>query len=116
MQLRLDAADRLVELVEERRGPVAAEDAARNVLRLGNAVPVGLARSLLDEAVCADARLRWSGDLVVLADAPGEALALEAATFVVFDLETTGLRPGTARPCEFASACIPNPSQSVANR
>ncbi|HEY8645441.1 MAG TPA: exonuclease domain-containing protein [Gaiellaceae bacterium] len=106
MQLRLDAADRLVELVEERRGPVAAEDAARNVLRLGNAVPVGLARSLLDEAVRADARLRWSGDLVVLADAPGEALALEVATFVVFDLETTGLRPGTARPCEFGAVRV----------
>ena len=29
MQLRLDAADRLVELVEERRGPVYAEEAAR---------------------------------------------------------------------------------------
>jgi DNA polymerase III epsilon subunit family exonuclease len=106
VQLRLDAADRLVELVEERRGPVAAEDAARNVLRLGSAVPVGLARSLLDEAVRADARLRWSGDLVVLADAPGEALALEAATFVVFDLETTGLRPGTARPCEFGAVRV----------
>jgi DNA polymerase III epsilon subunit family exonuclease len=106
VQLRLDAADRLVELVEERRGPVAAEDAARSVLRLGNAVPVGLARSLLDEAVRADARLRWSGDLVVLADAPGEALALEAATFVVFDLETTGLRPGTARPCEFGAVRV----------
>ncbi len=106
MQLRLDAADRLVELVEERRGPVAAEDAARKVLKLGNAVPVGLARSLLDEAVRADARLRWSGDLVVLADAPGEALALEAATFVVFDLETTGLRPGSARPCEFGAVRV----------
>ena len=106
MQLRLDAADRLVELVEERRGPVAAEDAARNVLHLGHAVPVGLARSLLDEAVRADARLRWSGDLVVLADAPGEALALEDATFVVFDLETTGLRPGTARPCEFGAVRV----------
>ena len=44
MQLRLDAADRLVELVEERRGPVPADDAARQVLRLGQAVPVGLAR------------------------------------------------------------------------
>ena len=106
MQLRLDAADRLVELVEERRGPVAAEDAARTVLRLGNALPVGLARSLLDEAVRADARLRWSGDLVVLAAAPGEALALEDATFVVFDLETTGLRPGTARPCEFGAVRV----------
>jgi DNA polymerase III epsilon subunit family exonuclease len=106
MQLRLDAADRLVELVEERRGPVAADDAARAVLRLGSAVPVGLARSLLDEAVRADARLRWAGDLVTLAGAPGETLTLEDATFVVFDLETTGLRPGSARPCEFGAVRV----------
>jgi DNA polymerase III epsilon subunit family exonuclease len=106
VQLRLDAADRLVELVEERRGPVPADDAARAVLKLGSAVPVGLARSLLDEAVQADARLRWSGDLVGLADAPGESLLLEEATFVVFDLETTGLRPGSARPCEFGAVRV----------
>jgi DNA polymerase III subunit epsilon len=106
VQLRLDAADRLVELVEERRGPVAAEDAARAVLKLGSAVPVGLARSLLDEAVQADARLRWAGDLVRLAEAPGESLLLEEATFVVFDLETTGLRPGSARPCEFGAVRV----------
>src|SRR5882672_149198 len=106
VQLRLDAADRLVELVEERRGPVPAGDAARTVLRLGNAVPVGLARSLLDEAVRADARLRWAGDLVALTDAPGEALAIEETTFVVFDLETTGLRPRSARPCEFGAVRV----------
>jgi DNA polymerase III epsilon subunit family exonuclease len=106
VQLRLDAADRLVELVEERRGPVPAEEAARTVLKLGSAVPVGLARSLLDEAVQADGRLRWSGDLVRLADAPGETLLLEDATFVVFDLETTGLRPGSARPCEFGAVRV----------
>jgi DNA polymerase III subunit epsilon len=106
VQLRLDAADRLVELVEERRGPVAADDAARRVLKLGSAVPVGLARSLLDEAVRADARLRWAGDLVALA-APREAeLLLEDATFVVFDLETTGLRPGLARPCEIGAVRV----------
>jgi DNA polymerase III epsilon subunit family exonuclease len=106
MQLRLDAADRLVELVEDARGPVAADEAARAVLRLGSAVPVGLARSLLDEAVQADARLRWSGDLVSLAGPPGEELLLEEATFVVFDLETTGLRPGSARPCEIGAVRI----------
>ena len=106
MQLRLDAADRLVELVEDHRGPVAADEAARAVLKLGSAVPVGLARSLLDDAVSGDARLRWSGDLIGLAGAPGELLLLEEATFVVFDLETTGLRPGSARPCEFGAVRV----------
>src|SRR3954468_24763839 len=106
MQLRLDAADRLVELVEERRGPVAADDAARKVLKLGAAVPVGLARSLLAEAAAADARLRWAGDLIALREAPAEQTQLAAATFVVFDLETTGLRPGTARPCEIGAVRV----------
>src|SRR5215208_1160400 len=106
MQLRLDAADRLVELVEERRGPVAADEAARAVLKLGGPVATGLARSLLDEAVRADARLRWAGDLVALASSRADGLLLEHATFVVFDLETTGLRPGVARPCEFGAVRV----------
>jgi len=63
MQLRLDAADRLVELVEERRGPVAAEEAACRLFALRRA-PAGLARSLLAEVVDTDARLSWRGDTV----------------------------------------------------
>jgi DNA polymerase III epsilon subunit family exonuclease len=105
MQLRLDAADRLVELVEERRGPVYAEEAARRLFALRHA-PVGLARSLLEEVVAQDTRLAWRGDAVGLAAPPGADLLLERATFVVVDLETTGLRPGTSRICEIGAVRV----------
>src|SRR5213080_907645 len=58
MKLRLDAADRLVELVEERRGPAYADEAARRLFALRTA-PVALARTLRADVVEADARLRW---------------------------------------------------------
>jgi DNA polymerase-3 subunit epsilon len=102
MQLRLDAADRLVELVEEQRGPVLAEEAARRLFALRQA-PVALARSLLADVVDTDARLAWSGDAVSLAEPPGAALLLEDATYVVVDLETTGLRPGQSGICEIGA-------------
>ena len=102
MQLRLDAADRLVELVEEQRGPVLAEDAARRLFALRQA-PVALARSLLADVVETDVRLAWSGDAVALAEPPGSALLLEEATYVVVDLETTGLRPGESGICEIGA-------------
>src|SRR4051812_26465454 len=106
VQLRLDAADRLVELVEERRGPVYAEEAARRLFALRHA-PVGLARSLLDEVVVEDARLSWrGGDAVGLASPLGADLPLERATYVVVDLETTGLRPGTSHICEIGAVRV----------
>ncbi len=105
MQLRLDAADRLVELVEEERGPVLAQDAARRLFALRQA-PVALARSLLAEVVETDARLAWNGDAVALAEPPGAALLLEEATYVVVDLETTGLRPGSSGICEIGAVRV----------
>jgi DNA polymerase III epsilon subunit family exonuclease len=105
VQLRLDAADRLVELVEERRGPVYVEEAARRLFALRSA-PVGLARNLLEEVVGEDSRLAWRGDSVGLADPPGAELLLENATFVVVDLETTGLTPSTARICEIGAVRV----------
>ena len=105
MQLRLDAADRLVELVEERRGPVYVEEAARRLFALRSA-PVGLARNLLEEVVGEDASLAWRGDAVGLAEPPGADLLLEQATFVVVDLETTGLTPRNARICEIGAVRV----------
>ncbi len=102
MQLRLDAADRLVELVEEQRGPVLAEDAARRLFALRQ-TPVALARTLLEDVVETDARLAWNGDAVALAEPPGTGLLLEDATYVVVDLETTGLRPGQSGICEIGA-------------
>jgi DNA polymerase III subunit epsilon len=102
MQLRLDAADRLVELVEEQRGPVLAEEAARRLFALRQA-PVALARSLLTDVIETDARLAWNGDAVALAEPPGASLALEEAAYVVVDLETTGLRPGRSGICEIGA-------------
>jgi DNA polymerase III epsilon subunit-like protein len=41
-----------------------------------------------------------------LADAPGTALPLESATYVVVDLETTGLSPGTSSICEIGAVRV----------
>ena len=105
MQLRLDSADRLVELVEERRGAVPVEDAARALFALAH-VPEGMARSLLDDVVGADARLGWRGGCVALAASDSEQLALELASYCVVDLETTGLSPGRSQICEIGAVRI----------
>jgi len=105
VQLAFDAADRLVELVHARRGPVPAEDAARSLFALRHA-PVGLARDLLSDVVEGDSRLTWRGASVGLADPPGATTPLEAATYVVVDLETTGLRPGSAGICEIGAVRV----------
>ena len=116
MQLRLDAADRLVELVEEHRGPVPAEDAVRRLLALRRA-PVALARSLLTEIVDADARLAWNGDMVALAQPPGAAAAPLRAT-VDPAQRRDGLRgkerPGRGRACRGSTAsALPRPVFSL---
>jgi len=105
MQLAFDAADRLVELLEERRGPVPLAEAAGRLYALRHA-PAGLARSLLEDVVEGDARLAWSGACVALAAPPGADLPLEAARFVVVDLETTGLRPVQAGICEIGAVRV----------
>jgi DNA polymerase III epsilon subunit family exonuclease len=105
VQLAFDAADRLVELVQGRRGPVAAEEAARVLFALDRE-PLALARSLLADVVEGDARLAWLGTRVGLAGDPHSGTLLEDAELVVFDLETTGLAPSRCRICEIGAARI----------
>jgi DNA polymerase III epsilon subunit family exonuclease len=105
VQLAFDSADRLVDLVEEYRGPVPVEEAARSLFALAHA-PVGLARSLLEDIVAGDARLAWNGSCVALAAPPGGDIPLEAARYVVVDLETTGLRPVRSAICEIGAVRV----------
>ena len=105
MQLAFDAADRLVELVQARRGAVAAEEAARVLFALDRA-PAELARSLLSDVVDGDARLMWLGARVGLADDPHGDTLIEDAELVVFDLETTGLSARRDRLCEIGAVRV----------
>jgi DNA polymerase III epsilon subunit family exonuclease len=104
MQLAFDAVDRLVELLEERRGPVSAGEAAAHLFALRSA-PEGLAHSLVGDLVAGDGRLSWSGSAIALASTPPDP-PLDAAHFVVFDLETTGLSARSARICEIGAVRV----------
>ena len=93
MQLSFDAADRLVELIQARRGAVAAEDAARVLFALERA-PATLAHSLLADVVDGDARLAWRGTRVGLAD---EAQRRTRSSRTPSSSCSTSRRPGSRR-------------------
>jgi DNA polymerase III epsilon subunit family exonuclease len=105
MQLSFDAADRLVELVQARRGGVDPAEAACVLFALERA-PATLARSLLADVVEGDARLAWLGTRVGLARDAYTDTAIENAEIVVFDLETTGLSASRCRICEIGAVRV----------
>ncbi|HEX2587831.1 MAG TPA: exonuclease domain-containing protein [Gaiellales bacterium] len=107
-QLSLDGADRLVDQLAERRAPVGMAEAAASLFALRGQPPSALVRQLVDEVVRSDGRLVWrSPTEVALAEweevASLHDLPLDQAPFVVFDLETTGTRPGVSRIVEIGA-------------
>ncbi len=107
-QLSLDGADRLVARLADRRAPLGMADAASSLFALRGAPPSALVHQLVDEVVRSDHRLVWrSSTEVALTEWEEVAtlydLPLEHAPFVVFDLETTGTRPGVSRIVEIGA-------------
>ena len=107
-QLSLDGADRLVARLADRRAPLGMAEAASSLFALRGAPPSALVHQLVDEVVRSDHRLVWrSPTEVALAEWEEVAtlydLPLEQAPFVVFDLETTGTRPGVSRIVEIGA-------------
>jgi DNA polymerase-3 subunit epsilon len=109
-QLSLDGADRLHHALVARGEPIGHAEAGRMLFALRSA-PSSLVRRLVDEVVGADARFVWrSGTEVALAEWTAGASLLEArierATFVVFDVETTGTSPARDRIIELGAVRI----------
>ena len=107
-QLSLDGADRLVGLLADRRAPVGLTEAAASLFALRGAPPSALVRQLVDEVVRTDSRLIWRSHAeLALAEweevSTLQDVAIEDAPFVVFDLETTGTRPGVSRIVEIGA-------------
>jgi DNA polymerase III subunit epsilon len=107
-QLSLDGADRLVAALAERHAPIGLSEAGRTLFALRGAPPSALVRQLVDEVVRSDPRLLWrSHTEVALAEweevATLQDLEIAEAPFVVFDLETTGTRPGVSRIVEIGA-------------
>ena len=72
------------------REPVSPEEIAAEFLSLPS--PNGDARTRVEKLVGKDPRFLWEGEALMTADAA--SLALDEASYVVFDLETTGSSAG----------------------
>ena len=106
LQLSLDAADRLVDLLTRRQEPIRVAEAVALLLK-SSRVPAALARRVVEEVVASDARLQWrsADDVGLAAWAPPRA-AIVDAVFCVVDLETTGMRADVDRIVEIGAARV----------
>lgn len=103
-RVSLEAADRLVAVLEE-RGALPAVEAGRLLLAHSGG-PHAVVGAILDRVVADDARLEWQDGAIALAPAPAASVPLDAARFCVLDLETTGFGAGRARILELGAVLV----------
>jgi DNA polymerase III alpha subunit (gram-positive type) len=103
--VRLDAADRLVREVEQRRAIPVAE-ATRVLLALEDERALRPARAVLERAVLEDARLELCAGTVRLAPSPLAGVPVTEARFCVLDLETSGLSASQGAIAEIGAVVL----------
>jgi len=94
-----------IDLLASIGGSARPEEVVDHVMKISDPEP-DLARHLVADLIGRDPRLRFAGDRVELVEADEAETRFDNASFVVFDLETTGAKAPPCRITEIGACMI----------